>query len=131
MQLLWLAGVDWDEDAPVDVSKEWLKFKTQLSSLGTISLPRRMVPDFTALQFHGFCDASERGYCAVIYCRAISDDQSVVVRMCCAKSKVAPLRKRSIPRLELMAAVLLLDLMSCCRFLVGRNSSHRQHFRVV
>lgn len=112
MQLLWLSGADWDEDAPLAVSNEWVKFKTQLPLLNAVSLPRRIIPSFSDLQFHGFCDASERGYCAVIYCRATVANQPVVVRLCCAKSKVAPLRKRSIPRLELMAAVLLSELMS-------------------
>ncbi|XP_052752368.1 uncharacterized protein LOC128200991 [Galleria mellonella] len=114
IQLLWLSGVDWDSDAPVTISQEWSKFKSQLSSLSSFSIPRRMVESFESLQLHGFCDASERGYCAVIYCRVVKNDGSVVVRLCCAKSKVAPLRKCSIPRLELLAAVLLSDLI--CSF---------------
>lgn len=110
IQLLWLSGVDWDSEAPVAISHEWRKFKEQLSLLSSLSIPRRIIVSFVSLQLHGFCDASEKGYCAVIYCRVVGNDGSIVVRLCCAKSKVAPLRKCSVPRLELLAAVLLSDL---------------------
>lgn len=111
MQLLWLSGVDWDEDVPEAIAKEWLAFKSQLSSLSSVVIPRRMINTFVVLQIHGFCDASERGYCAVTYCRVVDSHGVVNVRLCCAKSKVAPLRKKSIPRLELLAAVLLSELI--------------------
>ncbi|KAI8426723.1 hypothetical protein MSG28_014425 [Choristoneura fumiferana] len=110
MQLLWLSGVHWDDDVPKLIAKEWLKFKSQLPSLCSLSIPRRMVDSFKDIQFHGFCDASERGFCAVFYCRVVTNNNEIVVRLCCAKLKVAPLRKLSIPRLELQAAVLLSDL---------------------
>ncbi|KAL0896002.1 hypothetical protein ABMA27_011992 [Loxostege sticticalis] len=111
MQLLWTAGVSWDDDAPSEIASEWQRFKSQLSSLASVSIPRRAFGPFASLQLHGFCDASERGYCAVIYCRVIDGEGSCSVNLCCAKTKVAPLRKQSIPRLELQAAVLLTDLI--------------------
>lgn len=110
MQLLWVSGVAWDEDAPENISLEWQALKTQLSSLSSVAVPRRMVKDFIDLQLHGFCDASERGFCAVIYCRTLDKNGLCTVQLVCAKSKVAPLRRLSIPRLELLAAVLLSDL---------------------
>lgn len=116
MQLLWLSGVDWDDDAPTTITQEWLKFKAQLSSLSSLAIPRRMIESYVEIQFHGYCDASERGFCAVIFCRVVLDNQQIVVRLCCAKSKVAPLRKLSIPRLELLAAVLLADLKCSVSF---------------
>lgn len=110
IQLLWLSGVGWDDDAPETIADQWIKFKTQLPELASLSIPRRIVECPDGIQLHGYCDASERGFCAVIYCRTIIHGQ-VVVRLVCAKSKVAPLRKLSIPRLELLAAVLLSDLI--------------------
>ncbi|XP_052749788.1 uncharacterized protein LOC128200426 [Galleria mellonella] len=112
MQLLWTSGVSWDSDIPEDIAREWSKFKSQLSSLSSISITRRMVNSFVSLQFHGFCDASERGYCAVVYCRSVDANGCCSVEFCCAKTKVAPLRKLSLPRLELQAAVLLADLIN-------------------
>ncbi|XP_063389047.1 uncharacterized protein LOC134674826 [Cydia fagiglandana] len=111
IQLLWVSGVDWDSEVPIAIAQEWRKFKSQLAEMSSLSIPRRMVVSFVSLQLHGYCDASEKGYCAVIYCRVVQNDGSVVVRLCCAKTKVAPLRKCSIPRCDLLTAVLLSDLI--------------------
>ncbi|XP_048003104.1 uncharacterized protein LOC125239532 [Leguminivora glycinivorella] len=112
MQLLWVSGVSWDDDAPENLASEWQEFKAQLPSLKSVSVPRRMVKDFVSLEVHGFCDASERGYCAVVYLRTSGEDGTRYVHLVCSKSRVAPLRKLSIPRLELLAAVLLADLIA-------------------
>lgn len=111
MQVLWSSGIHWDDDVSEAIAVEWTRFKSQLSLVESIIIPRRIVHSFVSLQLHGFCDASERGYAAVIYCRVVAADGSIFVEFCCAKSKVAPLRRLSIPRLELQAAVLLSDLM--------------------
>ncbi|XP_063624778.1 uncharacterized protein LOC134796521 [Cydia splendana] len=111
MQLLWVSGVSWDDDAPENLASEWREYKAQLPSLKSVSVPRRMVKDFVSLEVHGFCDASERGFCAVVYVRTTGEDGTQYVQLVCGKSRVAPLRKLSIPRLELLAAVLLTDLV--------------------
>ncbi|XP_073962925.1 uncharacterized protein [Choristoneura fumiferana] len=111
MQLLWVSGVAWDDDAPDNISLEWKAFRAQLPVLSSVNVPRRMVSDFVVFTTTWFCDASERGMCAVIYCRMLDANGVCTVKLSCAKSKVAPLRKLSIPRLELLAAVLLADLM--------------------
>lgn len=58
-------------------------------------------------QLHGFSDASLKAYGAVMYVRAINDNRVVTVRLIASKSRVAPLKKVSVPRLELAAAELL------------------------
>ena len=57
---------------------------------------------------HGFCDASASAYGAVIYLVEIKSRKSVVVT---SKSKVSPLKSTSIPRLELLGAVVLSRLI--------------------
>ncbi|XP_063543152.1 uncharacterized protein LOC134751606 [Cydia strobilella] len=111
MQVLWSSGVQWDDDVPEAVALEWTRLRSQLSLLKSVVIPRRIIHSFVSLQLHGYCDASERGYAAVVYCRVVTAEGSIFVEFCCAKSKVAPLRKQSICRLELQAAVLLADLM--------------------
>lgn len=72
----------------------------------------RFGPEQVALSetLHTFVDASQDAYGAVIYSRVVYESGSVSTRLVAAKSKVAPLTTTSIPRLELLAAVLGLRL---------------------
>ena len=57
-----------------------------------------------------FADASAEAYGAVAYARCVYDDNNISCRLVCGKTRVTPLISTSIPRLELMAAVLALRL---------------------
>lgn len=59
-----------------------------------------------AVTQHTFVDASEEAYGVVVYTRFSYRDGSVTTNIVAAKSKVAPSVATSIPRLELMAAVI-------------------------
>lgn len=50
-------------------------------------------------------------YAAVVYVRSVSFDDIINVYLITAKTKVAPIKTLSIPRLELCGAVLLAQLM--------------------
>ncbi|GIX77076.1 reverse transcriptase [Caerostris extrusa] len=54
---------------------------------------------------HIFCDASKNAYATVIFLRSESSGQ-VYVKFVAAKSCISPLKKVTIPRLELLACVL-------------------------
>lgn len=71
-----------------------------------------MEPSKTAIELHGFADASERAYAAVIYLLTITGDQENQVRLVTPKIKVAPIKQITLPRLELCAATLLVCLMT-------------------
>lgn len=64
----------------------------------------------SVLEIHGFPDASHAALGAVLYVRLIDEDHHARITILCAKSKVALLKKVTIPRLELSAAVLLARL---------------------
>ncbi|GFW27630.1 integrase catalytic domain-containing protein [Trichonephila clavipes] len=58
-----------------------------------------------------FCDASERAYAAVVYIKCFNESGQSQTRLLCSKSRVAPLKTLTIPRLELSAALLLSRLV--------------------
>ena len=64
------------------------------------------------LQLHGFSDASQAAYGAVVYARYLHKDATVSITLITAKTRVAPVKGLSIPRLELCGAKLLAQLIS-------------------
>ncbi|XP_043263948.1 uncharacterized protein LOC122404113 [Colletes gigas] len=111
MQELWKANLIWDESIPQSLHTEWVNFKRQLPILNNFSVLRKVILNNSVeLHLHGFCDASERGYGACIYLRSTDNFNNHFVGLLCAKSRVAPIKTISIPRLELCAAKLLANL---------------------
>ena len=51
-------------------------------------------------------------YCAVVYARHLHNDATVMISLLTAKTRVAPIKELSIPRLELCGAKLLAQLLS-------------------
>ncbi|XP_043469792.1 uncharacterized protein LOC122503353 [Leptopilina heterotoma] len=69
-------------------------------------------PSNQCAELHGFADASKVAYGAVIYLRIINESGEIKVLLISSKSKVAPLKEQTIPRLELLAALLLARLIT-------------------
>ena len=64
---------------------------------------------------HGFGDARKKAYCAVVYFVYRTDDGQAHARLATSKTRVAPSKELSIPRLELMSARILVRLMNTVR----------------
>ena len=114
LQRLWEMKVDWDEPVPQVIKEAWLQWRSELQCLATKHIPRCYVPrGFIAesVQLHGFCDASENAYGAVIYLRSTDPIGGVHITLVTAKTKVAPIKRLTIPRLELCGAYLLAGLL--------------------
>ena len=110
IQQLWKHKLDWDEDLPIEDANFWKAYQQDILSLNRISIDRHvMIPNAVSIQLHGFADASEKAYGAAIYMRS-SDGVNIKTRLLTSKSKVAPIKKETIPRLELKAALLLANL---------------------
>ncbi|XP_011859050.1 PREDICTED: uncharacterized protein LOC105556567 [Vollenhovia emeryi] len=109
LQDLWRAGVDWDESVPQEIHERWSQIKLQLTNLNQLSVPRQVKHQFEPelVQIHGFCDASEHAYGACVYVRTRVNSNEYVSHLLFSKSRVAPLKAVSLPRLELAAALLL------------------------
>ena len=74
-QLLWTLGLDWDDVLPDDVMQKRLSWKKGLANLDGFSYSRCLVSKdekTLSYQLHGFSDASERGYSAVVYLRSVT-----------------------------------------------------------
>lgn len=116
LQRIWReCNTSWKDELPAELVNQWSQFRESLRNMKPFSVPRCLMPVYDAkYELHGFCDASNAAYGACVYIRQISD-ADVQVRLVAAKSRVAPIRKLSIPRLELNGAMLLSELVKKVR----------------
>ena len=63
-------------------------------------------------QLHGFCDASEDAYAAVVYLRVQHPDGTVDASIVMSKTRVAPLKRLTITCVELSGALLLSQVVA-------------------
>lgn len=73
----------------------------------------------SGIELYGFSDASQNALGAVFYLRTLHDFADATVVLITAKSKVAPIKKQTIPRLEFSSVVLLARLLSRVRRILG------------
>ncbi|GFT16565.1 integrase_H2C2 domain-containing protein [Trichonephila clavipes] len=112
MQQLWLLNLEWHEKLPVPVAAEWASFVQSLPVLERLKIPRFVLSEnLESIILYGFCDASEKGFGAVIYVFVIKNSGDRHSQLLCSKSRVAPLKTLTIPRLELSACLLLSKLI--------------------
>ena len=111
VQCLWAKEREWDDPLlPSDLLQAWNTWEGELQHLTQIKLPRcYTTPDLdgseVTRELHIFCDASEVAYGSVAYLRTEDHQGNVQVSFVLARSRVAPKRALSMPRLELCAAL--------------------------
>ena len=113
-QMLCQDKLDWDLELSGELLKRWKTIISELNLLDKVRVPRcyfSSLDNTMTSQLHGFCDASEQAFAAVIYLRSICVDGTVEVTLVAARTRVSPIKKQSIPRLELLGAVILGRLM--------------------
>jgi hypothetical protein len=114
LQTLCKQNLGWDE--PVDNQEAvcWQQWLDGLDLLDGIAVDRCFKPagfeKYDRAQLHHFADASQSGYGAVSYLRLTTDDGQIHCSFVLGKSRLAPVKAVTIPRLELMAAVLAVKL---------------------
>ena len=114
LQRVWESKIGWDDLLPSDLHQSWLKWRSELHLLSEKHIPRCYYPKHACVdsfQIHGFCDASEDAYAGVVYIRGQDRSSDVHVSLVISKTKVAPLKRLTIPRLELCGAKLLSQLL--------------------
>ncbi|XP_055527678.1 uncharacterized protein LOC129720252 [Wyeomyia smithii] len=117
MQRLWTLRDDggsplsWDQSLPPTVGEAWVKFQEQIPQLNELRIRRCVIiPQPVAVEIHCFSDASEKAYGACLYLKSINAEGEVRVHLLSSKSRIAPLKCQTIPRLELCGAELAAKL---------------------
>lgn len=111
IQDLWRDKLDWDQEISNPIKEKWQEFNGDLQNIGVITINRWLgMKQTNKVQLHGFCDASEKGYGAVLYART-KREGLYQIELITSKSRVAPLKATTIPRLELCAANLLVNMI--------------------
>ncbi|XP_070141605.1 uncharacterized protein [Drosophila kikkawai] len=110
MQDIWLQDLGWDDTLPQDLYQRWIDFLENYSALDNIRIPRWVTfRPHLSIEHHGFCDASQKAYGAAIYVR-VEVGSTVEVTLLTARTRVAPVKTLSLPRLELCGALLLSEM---------------------
>ncbi|UYV72208.1 hypothetical protein LAZ67_9002191 [Cordylochernes scorpioides] len=106
LQQCWKSELKWDQPVPEDIVKKFVEWQSQIPELLSVRIPRWVMRDgFEQPSLHVFCDASQDAYATCIYLRTVKNEE-VNVQLVASKSRVAPKKKLTIPRLELMSCLI-------------------------
>ena len=106
-------GKGWDEPLSEENRQRWLRWLDDLPLLEDFHIKRCLLPEdveISRIEVHVFSDASQEAYGAVAYLRYVSSEGQIHCAFVIGKSRLAPMRVVTIPRLELMAAVLAVQI---------------------
>lgn len=107
------AGYHWNAELDQELKSRWMKLISELGQVNVIQISRCVTsePDtkelVSVLEASGY--ASSSAYAAVVYL-VIKSRTSAQFRLIASRTRVAPLKKQTIPRLELLAALILARL---------------------
>lgn len=116
VQDIWRLRITWDERVPDHIYNKWCLWFEQLEKVKAVNIPRcysqnlfnaRTIGSIEFIQMQGL-------FCAVSYLRIVLDDRTEVAFVA-GKTKCAPLKELSVPRLELQADVLGCRLINAIR----------------
>jgi len=120
----WLCNSAWDDPLPEPQVKSWRRWFSELPDLADINIPRsfkdgKLRSEDATLTVHTFTDASDRALAAASYVRAEYPTGDVRVTLGLAKAKPAPIRRQTIPLMELQAAVMGVHLSQQLESVLG------------
>lgn len=110
LQNLWRLKFDWDDclSECEELQREWIQWLDEIRKLKEMNFERCLTPESAvgSPDLVIFCDSSKKAFGAVGYCRYKIEDGSATTRFIMAKSRVAPLKTLSLPRLELQSVLV-------------------------
>ena len=89
---------------PIDIANDWANINS-LNDIQGIEIPRKIIFQdnvIKSMELHGVSDASFQGYRACIYLRTLYELGDISVNLVSEKSRDAPLKETTIPRMELL-----------------------------
>ena len=120
MEDLCRIGVGWDETLPDHQLVKWKEWTNDVQQVGRFKVTRCIKPpdfnDIAACSLHHFSDASEAAYGIASYMQFIDIDGRVHCTLIMSRSRLAPMKTMTIPRLELSAASLATTIDRQLRF---------------
>ena len=124
--------IDWDEPLPEELHRDWKAWCDSLTMLERLQIPRSYFAvsfeEASEKQIHVFCDASEKAIAAVAYLVTTTSDQTRQIGFLLGKTKVAPSHGHTIPRLELCAAVLAVEVAEVVSDQLGLSRENIQYY---
>ena len=110
LQTLWDRHLDWDDEIDSEDKTLWSKISSEVSKLSECAIKRciALCESKENVSYHllCFCDASASAYAAVVYLHQVSEDMDSRCDLIFSKTRLAPLKTLTIPRLELMAVLI-------------------------
>ena len=109
LQSVWQSGAGWDVLIDEHLYQRWRVWLVHLRQIDQVCIPRHYsegLGKVVSRQLHLFADASAEGMCAAAYIRLVDESGKVAVRLLASRCRVSPLKKLTIPRLELNAALM-------------------------
>ncbi|XP_032690349.1 uncharacterized protein LOC116853391 [Odontomachus brunneus] len=105
-------------------TKRWQLIYAGIPRLNELHIPRWSGLTANArIELHGFADASNVAYAAVVYARVATATGKIVITLLQGKSRIAPLKTQSIPSLELLGATLLARLIEFVRSVLNLSAA--------
>ena len=125
LQEAWALKSAWDEELPSDVAARFQSWLSDVPLLNSVRIPRCITGSLTrnrpahelevrigsetckwvGWSLHTFVDASRDVYAAVVFLR-VKNEGGVSIQLLQAKSRIAPVKRPTIPRMELIAALV-------------------------
>ena len=112
---MWCKKLEQDEEIPVELQKIWKRWLQGISEIKRFEIKicyHQQGWQCSNIQLHVFCDASEAGCRAVGYLRFEFKEGSVCYSFVMAKSRLAPIKTLTMPRLQMNAAVIVVKLFN-------------------